>query len=307
MIKNSIKKGFSLANKNWPLVLIELTVSVIIVITLFVFTLVSVAAAVGILGIDIANMREMFPEMLRHPEGLISKYLSLIFLFLIVVTVYLTVVSCLLLYCFGGKLGVLQNSAADDQYEFRLSSFFKEAKKLFFPYLWLFSIMFPVVLLAVIFIFIGLGAYFVFVFNQPGSMTSVFIASFLALLFVFMGIAGSLGSFIFSSYAAVILADGKKGIISSFKETFIFIKDKPASILFFIAVFSALTVISAVLAIINQLFLMIPVAGILISIPFQFMVSIVSSYLGIVMWSSFIVYYLNYLEERELPRILPSV
>lgn len=307
MIINSIKKGFSLANKNWPVVLIELTVSTLIAVSLFFFAIVSVVALVAILGLDIAHIKELLLGIVKYPEGLISKYLALFFLFLILFTIYLTVVSCLRLYCFGGKLGVLRNSAADAQYKFRLSSFFKEAKKLFFPYLWLFSIMLPVVLLAVIFIFIGFGIYFVFIYNQQGSMASIFFASFLALLFVFLGIAGSLGSLIFSSYAAVILADGKMGIISYFKETFIFIKDKPSSILFFIGIFSALAVISAVLAIINQIFLMISAAGVLISIPFLFVAGAVSSYLRLVMWSSFIAYYLNYHEEREQPHILPSV
>ena len=132
-------------------------------------------------------------------------------------------------------------------------------------------------------------------------MASIFFASFLALLFVFLGIAGALGSLIFSSYAAVILADGKTGIISSFKETFIFIKDKPSSILFFIGIFSALAVICAVLAIINQIFLLISAAGVLMTIPFLFVAGAVSSYLRLVMWSSFIAYYLNYHEEIKQP------
>lgn len=303
MIIKSIKKGFSLANKNWPLVPIELTATILIAASLFFFALVSVVALVAILGLDIAHIKELLLGILKYPEGLISKYLTLIFLFLILFTIHLTVVSCLLLYCFGGKLGVLRNSAADAQYKFRLSSFFREAKKLFFPYLWLFSIMLPVVLLTVIFIFIGFGIYFVFIYNQQGSMASIFFASFLSLLFVFMGIGGTLGSLLFSSYAAVILADGKMGIISSFKETFSFIKNKPASIVFFIEIFSAWAVMSVVLALINQMFLMILSAGILISIFFLFMAGAVSSYLGIVLWSSFIVYYLNYHEQRELSPI----
>lgn len=299
MTIKSIKKGFGLANENWPLVLIELTVSILIAVSLFFFAIVSVVALVAILGLDIAHIKELLLGIVKYPEGLISKYLTLIFLFLILFTIHLTVVSCLLLYCFGGKLGTLRNSADDDQYKFRLSSFFREAKKLFFPYLWLFSIMFPVVLLAGIFILIGFGIYFVFISNQQGSMASIFLASFLALLFVFLGIAGALGSLIFSSYAAVILAGGKTGIKSSFKETFIFIKDRPSSILFFIGIYSAVAVISAVLAIINQIFLMISAAGVLMTIPFLFVACAVSSYLRLVMWSSFIAYYLNYHEEKK--------
>ncbi len=301
MTITSIKKGFGLANKNWPLVLVELTVCILIAVSLFFFAIVSVVALVAILGLDIAHIKELLLGIVKYPEGLISKYLALFFLFLTLLTIYLTVVSCLLLYCFGGKLGVLRHSSADDQYKFRLSSFFREAKKLFFPYLWLSSITLPIVLLTGIFTLIGFGIYFVFIYNQQGSMSSIFFASFLALLFVFLGIAGTLGSLIFSSYAAVILADGKTGILSSFKESFKFIKDKPASILFFIEIFSAVAVTSAVLAIINQIFWLISAAGVLITIPFLFVAGAVSSYLRLVMWSSFIAYYLNYLEEGKQP------
>jgi hypothetical protein len=208
--------------------------------------------------------------------------------------VFLTVVSVLMLYVLGGKLGVLKNAVCDVQYKFKLSSFFKEAKRMFFPLLWLFSIMLPVFLLFVILMFVGFIIYIQYSYSESGTASLIFISSFVSLLLTFLGIMGILGSLIFTVYTAVVIAAEKAGVFSSFKKAFNFMKNKPMSILFCIIIFAGIIASwLIILLVLGKLLAMIPAAGLVISILYQLVSYAVLIYLNIVMCGSLISYYLK--------------
>ncbi len=293
MIIESIKQGFNLTNKNWQVILVEAVVAVISFAGLVFIIAVSAAATAAILGDDIANIQDKLPELLEDPVNFISKYIWLALIIFTLFSVYLTVVSVLMLYIFGGKLGVLKNAACDAQHKFKLSSFFKEAKRMFFPLLWLFSIMLPVFLVMAIIIVSGFGIFFIYVYNQPESTFSIFITSFLSLLIIFLGIVGSFGSLMLTEYTAVALAVKKDKVFSALKKTLGFIRNKPLSIGLYIVVYASILVVSIVFAVLGKLFALLPMIGIIIIIPFQLISSAVQIYLGIVKWGAFIFYYVQ--------------
>ncbi len=293
MIIESIKQGFSLTNKNWQVILIEAVVAVISFAGLVFIIAVSAAAAVAMLGDDIANIQAKLPELLGDPVNFISKYIRLALIIFALFSVYLTVVSVLMLYIFGGKLGVLKNAVCDAQHKFKLSSFFKEGKRMFFPLLWLFSIMLAVFLFLVILMFVGFIIYIQYSYNASGTASSVFILSFVSLLLIFIGTIGIFGSLIFTVYTAVAIAAEKAGVFSSFKKAFNFMKNKPMSILFCIIIFASIIASWIVLSVLGKLLAMIPVVGLVISILYQLLSYAVLIYLDIVMCGSLIFYYLK--------------
>lgn len=293
MIIESIKQGFNLTNKNWQVILIEAVVAVISFAGLVFIIAVSAAATVAILGDDIANIQNKLPELLEDPVNFISKYIRLALIIFTLFMVYLTVVSVLMLYIFGGKLGVLKNAACDVQYKFKLSSFFKEAKRMFFPLLWLFSIMLPVFLVMAIVIITGFGIFFIYAYNRPESTFSIFITSFLSLLIIFLGIVGSFGSLMLTEFTAIAVAVEKDKVFPALKKTLGFIRDKPLSIWLYIVVYASILAVSIVFVQLGKLFALLPVIGIIIIIPFQMISFAVQIYLGIIKWGSFIFYYVQ--------------
>jgi hypothetical protein len=293
MIIESIKQGVNLTNKNWQVILVEAVVAVIGLAGLFFIITVSLAAVAAVLGDDIANIQDKLPELLVDPVNFISKYIRLALIIFTLFSVFLTVVSVLMLYVLGGKLGVLKNAACDAQHKFKLSLFFKGAKRMFFPLLWLFSIMLPVFLVMAIIIVTGFGIFFIYAYNQPESIFSIFTTSFLSLLIVFLGIVGCLGSLMLTEYTAVAIVVRKDKVFSALKKTLGFIRNKPLSIGLYIVVYASILVISIVFAVLGKLFALLPVIGIIIIIPVQLISSAVQIYLGIVKWGVFIFYYVQ--------------
>ena len=295
MIIESVKEGFRLTNKNWQLVLLRIAVMIINLLGFLFFIGVPVFIAVISLGVDIANVKDILPGIIDNPAEVLSKYIGMVILMIVTFIIYFTFVSVLALYVFGGTLGVLKNAAFDEQYKFSLSSFFKEAKKIFFPLLWLFSIAFLVITSFVIMFVIlaGLLVYVTHLFGESNTTLSVFVTSFFTLLFIFLSIIGGLASVIFTVYAAIALAVENKGVIDSFKITWNFVTTKPISFLFYIILVFGIVGINIVLMILGVSFRMIPVVGVLIDIPYQFIYYGAQTYLGVVMWGSLVVFYIR--------------
>ncbi len=196
---------------------------------------------------------------------------------------------------FGGTLGVLRNSSLDTQYRFSFSSFFAEAKNLFFPLLWLFTIaLLGIGGIVIVFgILTVIGFSVIHPYSSSGTTFSTFLVSFFILLAIFSGLIIVLGGLIFTFYAAIALAVGKKGVVDSFGDTWNYLTNKPAAFLFYIILVIAMVAIYIALNVIAGLFSMIPVAGFVIGIPYRFAVSILINYLSVAMWSSLLVFYIR--------------
>ncbi len=296
MIIECIKEGFHITHRNWQVILLKIAVTIISLVGVFFFIGIPIAVAIIFMSVDIANIKDILPGIMsENPLEFLSKYLGLVILMLISLTLYLTIVSVLMLYVFGGMLGVLRNAALNIQYKFSLSSFFKEAKKFFFPLLWLFSIALLVITVVVIVfgILVGVVISAIYAFKESGTTLSVFVTSFFSLLIIFLSIIVGLASVIFTVYAAIALVVEKNGVADSFKNAWNFVKNKPMAFLFYIILVIGIIAVNITLKILGGSFSMIPVVGLLISIPFQLIYYVVQSYLGVVMWSSLLVFYIK--------------
>jgi hypothetical protein len=299
MIAESIREGITISHRNWQVMLIRLVAAIIHIFVLLVFVGIPVFIAVASFGIDLALTKEVLPELLYNPSEILSKYLGLSILLLLSLTVYLTVASVISLYTFGGIIGVLRNAALNSQYRISLASFFTEARSLFFPLLWLLSVVLLVfnALIIVFGVLIGIFIFATQSFGNTESSFSVFLSIFSGLILFLLFLIGFLGGLIYSVYAIMALVVEGRGVFDSLKRAWSFIVNKPSSILFYIILVLGMLGINIIIMLIGGTLGMIPAAGLFLSIPYQFVYYAVQTYLGIVLWSSLLVYYIKGIHE----------
>jgi hypothetical protein len=291
MIIKSIKEGFRLTHKNWQVILLNIGVGIINLINFFIIVGIPVVIGIFFLGIDIAQAKDMLPGILENPAEIFSKYLGIAMLIFGAFLIYLAVASVLILYIFSGTLGVLRNAALNGQYNFSLSSFFSEAKKVFFPMLKLFSIALLVIILLMIVFGVSAGI-LISMISAYGKMVTT-VSVFVTYFFILFGITVVLISIIFTAYAAIVLVVEKNRVMDSFRNTWNFIKNKPMAFVFYIILVFGIIAANLLLIALGASFSAAPIIGYAFLIPHRLISYVVQSYFGVVMWGSLIAYYIK--------------
>jgi hypothetical protein len=264
------------------------------VINLFgFFVLVGLPVVIGILslGMDIAHARDILPAILENPGEVFSRYLGIVILIIVAILSYLFFASILILYVLSGTLGVLRNAVIDKNYRFSLSSFFSEAKRVFFSLLGLFSI----AVLGMIGVLITFGITGTIVVSSVSAYSgekttmAVFTTYFLTLFGMVMVMAG----IIFTAYAAISLVVEKVRVIDSFKKTWRFIQIRPTAFVFYLILFIGIILIDFIFIALGAPLNISPLTGYLFVIPHRLISYIVQSYLGVVMWGALTAYYIK--------------
>ena len=199
MMLECIKEGFRLANRNYQLVFVRISVVIINFISLLLLLGLPMVAAVAYMGFDLSHAADLLPGIMEDPLNVMSKYLGLVFLIGISFIFYLLLVSTIILYSLGGTLGVLRNAAVNIQYKFSLSSFFREANNIFSRLFWLvsiLSIMF-IALFTVVILAGGVAAGFMQGFSWAETSLEVFLGSFVFLTAIAFGLIIFIGWLIY--------------------------------------------------------------------------------------------------------------
>lgn len=291
MIIECFKEGFNLANKNYQLVFLRIIVIIINFLSLLVFIGIPIIASVAYLGFDLSHAVDLLPDLMENPFNFLSTYLGLVFLIGISFIFYLLLASTIILYTLGGTLGVLRNSAINIQYRFSLSSFFKEANKLFSRLFRLLSILLLIfiILFAAVILSAGIVAGFIQGFSWAETPLEVFFSSFVMSSIIILSTIFFLTWFMFMVYCILSSVLEEKGSLDSIKNTFNFLKKNSRAFLFFIISFVGAIIINLVFFIIMIPLGMLPFVNIvlyLVSVVFQ-------NYLSVVVWSSLTVYYIK--------------
>ncbi len=291
MIRECIREGFKLANKNVQLVIISTVVSIINLVSFFVILGLPVVAALVYLGFDLAQARDMLPSILKDPSELVTKYLGVIFLLVTSFVLYLTFTSVLYVYALGGTLGVLKDSVVNIQYKFSLSSFFEEAKINLSRLMGLITIvMLGVLVLFIIFMIAGgIAAGVINTVTKSKSMLEMFFSSFALLSIVVFSIVVIFAGLVFGVYSLVVLVTDGKGVMDSMGRTYNFLKQTPEALLFYLILIVGFITANAVFYGIQ-----IAVSVIPLFVPLVYVINTVfQSYLAIAVWSFLIVYYVK--------------
>jgi hypothetical protein len=295
MIIESIKEGFSLANRNAQLVFLRLAVTFINLFSLIVFLGVPLLAAIAFLGFDLAYAREILPALAKDPLQFISRYLGLVALMALSLLLYLTFTSVLYIYTLSGTLGIIKKAAVNLQFTFRMSYFFKEANSNFSRLFWLLALLSLIfgAVIAIVALFGGVLSLSLHTFAGAGSFVEVFFGSFVMMSVVVIGVVVILTGMllgVFSMLASVIEGSGP---LDSVKKGFQFMKKKPESLLLFITLFAAVAMLNLGLIFIKLPVTVIPFAGPFLHILISIIGAVVQSYMAVVLWSSLMTYYIK--------------
>ncbi len=293
MIIDSIKEGILLTNRNWQVILLRIAVTIINITGLIILVGIPVFIAAASLGVDMAQAENVILEFAESPVDIVSHYSGMILFVLFCFLLYITAASVLIIYAFGGMLGVLKNAALSRQYKFSFSSFLNEARKYFMPFCWLLTLA-SLIILAVMIVF-GILIALVVTIGQglggSGSSFLVFLSSFITLLIIFLTVLSVIGSVIYTSYACISLTVDNEGVMASFRKAWEFIMGRPVSFLFYIILIVCIFVINIVLMVFGFAFQTIPVVGVVFYMPYQLIYYAVQCYLAIVMWASLVAFY----------------
>jgi hypothetical protein len=291
MIRECIREGFKLANKNVQLVIISTVVSVINLVSFFVILGLPVIAVLVYLGFDLAQARGMLPSILKDPSELVTNYLGVIFLLVTSFVLYLAFTSVLYVYALGGTLGVLKDSAVNIQYEFSLASFFKEAKINLSRLMGLITIvMLGVLVLFIIFMITGgIAAGVINAVTKSKGLLEIFFSSFTLLSLIVFSLVVVFAGLVFGVYSLVVLVTDGKGVMDSIGRTFDFLKQTPEALLFYLILIVGFIAANAVFYGIQ-----IAVSVVPLFVPLVYIINTVfQSYMAIVVWSFLIVYYVK--------------
>ncbi len=307
MMTESIREGFSIAGRNLHLVLLRVGVTIINVSGFFVFMAVPVAVAAAYMGIDLTHARDLLPSLIDNPFEFVSRYLGLVLLVGTAFVFYLTFASLLLLYALSGILGVLKNAALDVHYRFSLRSFFSEANGNFLRLLWLASLLFGclTVALTVAVAAGGILAAAAQTFSGGERTIEVFLRSFALVSIIVFTIIIFIAGTVFSVYCMVASVVEKKGAVDSVKSTFVFLKKKPEAFLFYIILIAGIVAASLVFFILGLPFRVIPVLAPVMNIALSLMNIVFQAYLMVVMWGCLIVYYIRGADHPAPPSFSP--
>ncbi len=301
-ISESLKEGLSLANRNLPVILINLIVAFINLLGFGFFVILPVSIALFIAGVSPFVLTNFYAH-----EGLI-KSLPWVMLFSIFAFVLFLIFSlCVGLFVYSATIGVMIKSKRDPAYKFRFSDFLKEGKKGFFVLFNYLSLTgFCTVLLIAVAVFAG---FFLRNLIDYLSGLSVVLSTFIGLFATVVGITIFIAlMFLLAAitfYGSIEVCLNRKGAIETFKYVINYLFKEKGGLMFFASTGVIYLAIGFLLVLIGFPCTATP-AGILISFPYHFLVYLINSYAGLWALGALVSFYVGQNEEGPAEVASPS-
>lgn len=291
----AIKDGFRLVNRNWQLVLIQLSMVFVSSVGFFIIVGIPLAIAFIIFGIDLtqlANVRDIF-RVLREPSDILSRYLGLFLIVLSSFLLYIIMVSLLGIYVFGGAIGVIGNSIRERASRFNAHTFFGEARRNFLHLLGFTSVIGIIFILAAFFLGIlggGIAA-LVSLAQSQDSTLALFFGTFFSLILIIIAVVLILGILSITLYGIAALSLKGTGPWSSIKTAVQYMLRHPDAFWLYTVLFVGYLLASFLLIVLSYPFTLIPIIGTILSFPYQLISYAFETYLGLLIIAAIITYY----------------
>jgi hypothetical protein len=291
----AIKDGFTLINKNWQLVLIQVGMVFMSSIGFFIIVGIPLAIAFIIFGIDLTSLtdtKDIF-RLLRGPSDIISKYLGLILIVIASFILYILVVAVLGIYLFGGSIGIIGRSIEDKTLKFNIRVFLDQAKRLFLRLLGFTSVIGLIFIVAAFFLgLLGGGIAAIVSFAQSKDSTlALFFSTFFALILLIIAFMLILGILSLTLYGFASLFFKGTGAFKSINEAARFLVKYPNGFWLYAVIFTGYLLASFLLILVGYPFTLIPVVGTILSFPYQLISYAFQTYLGLVIIAITLSYY----------------
>ncbi len=291
----SIKEGFRVINRNLPLVIIQIVMMIISFLAFIIFIGVPVAIGVIYLGIDPVRFKEVLSSM-KDPSGFLNQYAGLVVFVVVVFLLYITAITGLAIFVFGGNLAIIKDSIKEPLEKFSYKKFMMAGKKYFSPLCWLSLIL---SLFFILFVFllgalVGAGIVFLTPYKEEMGTFLIVLAVISGMMTLLLAFIGFFLILTLSIYAVISLVAEDLRAWNAIKRSAAFIKNKLFEATgFYLLLISGYIGAILLMMIVTFPFNMIPFVGPIISIPFQFVTYIIQVYLGLVMMASLMVFYIR--------------
>lgn len=294
--REAFKEGIRVINRNLPLVLIQIGVMFLSFLLFVMLVGIPVAIAIIYLGIDLVRFKETLTAV-KDPIEFLYKYSGIAIFIVTTFVVYLTAVTGIALFVFGGNIAIIKDSIKDPTERFSIKHFLKEGKRYFLPLCWL-TLLLGISFLIFIFV-IGAIIGVAIILLEP--YKNEMIGKFMIVMAIILGMTLLLIAFLiflllvaFSIYAVIALIIDELRAWKAIKRSFNFIKDNfLQAIGFYLLLIMCYFVAVILMVLINFPFSLIPLIGPIISFPFKILTYIVQVYLGLVMMASLVSLYMK--------------
>jgi hypothetical protein len=292
---DAIRDGFRLVNRNWQLVLIQISMMFVSAVGAFIIVGLPLAVAFIIFGIDLTGLTDIrdIMGMLKGPSDILSKYLGLVLIILTSILLYLLLVALLGIYVFGGSIGVIGRSLKDGSLKFHMSAFFGEAKRLFLRLLGFTSMIGAISIIAFFLLGIlggGIAALVSFAQTKDSTL-ALFFGTFFSLILVVIALFVILGILSITLYGMAVLFFKDTGPAKSAREATRYLVRNPNAFWLYTLLFLGYLVAFFLLVFLSYPFTLIPIIGTVLSFPYQFISYTFQTYLGLMIVAAIFSYY----------------
>lgn len=291
----AIKGGFRVINRNWQLVLIQLSMVFISSIGFFIIVGIPLAIAFIIFGVDLTGMADFrdIVKILRSPSDIFSKYFGLFLIVLASLLLYLILIALLGIFVFGGSIGIIGKSLKDSSLKFHVRTFFEEAKRLFLRLL-TFTSCIGVIFIATAFLLGILGGGIVALVSYAQTQDStlaLFFGTFFSLIMVIIAAILILGILSITLYGIASLSFKETGPFKSIQEAWRFLIRHPDAFWLYTMLFAGYLLASFLLLLFSYPFTLIPIIGTILSFPYQLISYAFETYLGLIIIAAMLNFY----------------
>lgn len=291
----TIKEGFRVINRNFPLVLIQVGVTFLSLLSFIFLVGIPVAIIIIYFGIDTVRFKEAL-STLKNPMEFLTEYLWLTILLITSFILYLTAVTGLSIFAFGGSMAIIKDSFEEPGLKFSFNKFMSEGKRYFMPLCWLALILgiFFIVLIFFLGGIIGASIVLLSAYKDEMSISLIVLAVVSGLVLMVLAVIGFLILLALSIYAVISLVVEGLRAWEAIKKAASFMKRKfIEAVGFYLLLVVGYIGAVILIAVINFPFSMVPVIGTIITLPVQLVAYIIQTYLGLVMMASLVVFYIR--------------
>src|SRR4030042_4063722 len=291
----AIKGGFRLVNRNWQLILIQLSVVFISSVGFFIIVGIPLAIAFIIFGVDltgIADFRDIV-KILKEPSDMLVKYFGLFLIVLACFLLYLILIALLGMYVFGGSIGIIGRSLRDSSLKFHVRTFLEEAKRLFLPLL-AFTSFIGIIFIVIAFVLgiLGGGIAALVSFAQTQDSTlALFLGAFFSMIMVIIALTLILGILSTALYGVASLFFKGTSPLKSFMEAIHYLARNPLAFWLYTILFGGYILAGFLVILLSYSLTLIPVIGTVLSFPYQLISYGFQTYLGLAIIAIVFTYY----------------
>jgi len=292
------RAGFSAAVRTWQVLLVQLVAGVFyglgfVVLVLLPLLLIGMSAA----GMDAANLEALAAAGPEEVIGFLLEHIAAVVVVAGAFILYLTAVMTAALFLLGGELGVLRRAALRPDYRFTLKSFMADARRLFWPIMWL-GLVVGLAGIGVLLLLGGLAAAGVAVI-QPLAADGGTAGRALGIFALLAGMSLLIVTLFFlaawSTWSFVVLAARETKAMDAAREAARFVFSGPRPALYYLGLAALYLVVLTGVSVLLFVLGLIPILGILILIPGQIAYFALNRFL--VLWLLGGLFHL-YLQER---------